>query len=780
MSFGLPTSPSPGQVATVGQTNWVYTATGWQRAAAVDRLKTVNGQSLAGSGNVTVSKADVGLGDAVVADPTTKALSSAAGSIPSLISDSVITASSMSTGTSANRLAPAFVRSIGASNAVAVAMEAFSQAMPKDARWNEPRVVEQGVIELGAIAYALDKTITINIANASASRVGLTIRGQGSESTKFVASSTSSAANFKGADNIWRMIQITSSVNSGNLDTIVLEKFGLFNYFTQNGDGVTRISDDVRVLDTNYINNSRYNNLSIYSRNLTALSRNQFNYYIRRNYYGAMFQCQSISFGHANAGIGLTGTAATRRCGVGYAFEENNAFQVHKIFTTGSDSAILLKYEDGFAAYGVDIEHSNKGFTLIDKCQNVRIYGVRDEMHMIQASGASAVEAPEEMYLARFSTSSENNRIEMAAGSSCPTIGQLAVVDQSSGRSNKVISNQGSYAITSTPLVTTAAVSGLTVATSTDVPYNSSAATSTEVAWPGAYNNNRSWTFAVDPEVGSITTRMWIKRVSGDGMMNARLETSDNIPVYYGYLGDVSRRFAASGLALTIDLQTTGHSYAAGSLTLLTKRAHLLQPGMRIQAATAIGTIASSTNLYVATTPTPQSLTVVVADPGTIGTTASLTVPSDMTDWLAQSPVTNWRELVSPIRIRNAVTAIALNGTNNPQLTFESPVSTLGMVTGSVIKLHGFKDSRLNIDYTPVAGDLSGNVLTLSTVTAAGLVVTAAGAGIDQDTSPRYGYGGVKNLRVVLRGLTTSGTACVWRCTDPVILRGHVPEFISA
>lgn len=769
----------------------------------------------------------------------------------SITSNTTVDSSTTAIGTFGMNLSPAFVRSIGASTAVAAAMEALSAAMPKNSRWNDPRVTEQGVIELAPNLYTLEKGVLIDISTASTSRYGLTIRGQGPETTRLYAPPTASAAGFKDiyGDGIWRMFKVSSSLNN-TVDSVRLEGFGLVQYFTQGGDGASRLTDPCRTLEMNYVNNSRLEDLGVYIRSLNALSRDQRAYYIRRNYYGGMQNCRAFGFRVTSAtftaslsgttmtvtavssgaipiydllnglgvsngtfvlsqvsgtagGVGVysvstsqtvasksmftspvantSGHAGVRRGGVGYYFEENNAYTASKILSTGFDSAAIADFEDGLSIFGLDIEHSNKGLTFINTCLNNEIRGVRNEMHVLETGGA-AVENLSEMWLSKFSTTSRDNTIQMSAGPNNPNIS--SIIDLSDDKSNRVISNQLNYRQITTPIVTTPAVSGLTVSTnSTDIPPNSSVSSVTEITWSGVYNHNRSWTFTVDPRIGSVTIRMDIRRVSGDGMMVPRIETVDNMPIYYALLIDRFQRYQAVGLYSTVFVALTGNSWSSGFLTLKTTRAHLLQAGMRLQVGTGIGSLAAGTNLYIAEVVGDYSFKVaLVSDPGAISQGATLTIPFDMQNWLGQPDVTsNWREINVPIKVRTSVKGMSLDVNSKPVLTLDMTGVNYGLTTGVQLALHGFVDSRLNTDYTVLAGDVSGSTLTLTGLSAmSDLVTSGASVALDGDTIPGYGYVGIKTLRVTMRGVTTSGTTCIWRCTDPVIVRGTHREMITS
>ena len=792
--------------------------------------------------------------------------------------------------------APALVKSIGFSNAVAVAMEAFSAALPKNGRYNSPAVTEQGVIELDKRLYTADRTIKIDLTGASVSRQGLTIIGQGCETSKLYAPATSSAANFKDVDGDYCMLRITGD-GSGKVSKLVLRDFAAVNYFTQGGDGTTRLTDPMKLIKVTYSDSLRVENVQVYTRNGTALLKNQFGFYFKNNYYAKLRNLISTFFPHASAGVAMNNTSSSRLPGVGFGFEENNSIQAYGLQATGANLGFYMKFEQGLAILGGDIETCNKGFLFDDRTQDCQVRGVRAEFHQIDST--TVAEDPSEIYLAAFSELSHNNVLEVALGASLPRV--WPVIDRSASKSNFADTPQSFRSAISKGVTLTAGVSGLTVSTNTtDLPPGYEAASVTEVAWPGSYNQNRSWTFSVNPKVGSVMVRQWLKRVSGDGMMATRLESIDNQPIYQGSLIDPDTRFANASLT-TIPIANTGSSWTSsngGELTLPTTRPHYLQPGVRV----TLNPVGGTPSAYVKRSPTSTSVVLSYgSDPGSI-TTGTLGVPSDMLQWLGARDVTDdWQEFVQAMQVRYAVNVLALTPADIPYvgMTPIAPENT-GIAAGVVMNLHGFRDSRVNLDYTialgnidnpnkriyltggvastiltftgnPANGDtftIAGKVYTFQTTltnsdgnvkigatstesrdylvaaitlgsgagtnyaasmslnttvtawaetnvstiryarivakspgtagnsiavtetstnasfggaTLSGGTTTAAVTAAGLDTTPNgvdttqsfYGYIGHTAMRVVLRGLTTNATACVWRCSDPIVAPGH-------
>ena len=171
--------------------------------------------------------------------------------------------------------APALVVSTGFSNAVAAAMEALSAALPKDGQWTDPRVAEQGVIELGHGAWTLERTLNLDLSGASVSRFGLTIRGQGRASTILKTANTAAPANFKGGDGIWRLASFVNDATNKN-QHLRIEGISFVSYATQNGDGSTPLSDPAQWVDLKSCLLPMLRDLRIYHRYPTALSLNQY------------------------------------------------------------------------------------------------------------------------------------------------------------------------------------------------------------------------------------------------------------------------------------------------------------------------------------------------------------------------------------------------------------------------------------------------------------------------------------------------------------------------
>lgn len=663
-----------------------------------------------------------------------------------------------------------YSKTLNTTTTAAAAIEALSEALPKNGRYNDPRLGEQGVIELGPGQFTLEKTLNIVLTGANVSKYGLTIRGQGSGATILYVPPTASAANFKGVDGVWRAIRIAADA-AGKMQKVRLEGFSVVNYMTQNGDGTTKLTDPMVAIDLEYLIESHFEDITVYNRNLAAMSNEQYSFAIRRSYYSSGRDLRSTSFIVSNSANKMNGTLGPRYGGNGFKLEENNAFTLVNPEVAGGNLAFHLYNDQGTAIMGGAYEHMTKGFLFDGSSRSCHIDGVRPEYHVLD--GSNGAESLEEYYIAKFTETSQDNIVDVVWNPSNPNVKgwydlsekKSNVVNCPSHRRSVQIRNMLTGSWTNSASVTTAA--------STDAPPGYEYLGSTEITSNGAYNQDRYQTITINPDMGSITARVFMKRISGDGMLAPQVQGAINTPVY---AGDVHAAETTWDTITTIPLETTGHSWAStngGELTLKTSRPHYLQQGMRLTTGGAYGTLASGTNVYVRSIPDAKTLVLGVAsDPGTITSPAALTVPADMIKWQGKPNVTSdWQEFISNIAVRAVVVGISLNGSNQPVLTFRGS----GYVprAGFKIKLSGFADSRLNgHTHTVIAGDISGSTLTISNLTAAGLdVTTAAKTGADSSVNV-YGYVGITEIRMSLRTVTTSNTSIVWRVTGEYVQAG--------
>lgn len=658
---------------------------------------------------------------------------------------------------------PAFVRSIGASNAVALAMEQLSAAMPGGRV--DPRVVEQGVIQFDARSYTLEKAVKLDLSGAAPSKFGLTLRGLGSETTRFVAQPNAAAANFKGADNIWRMFQITAGV-SGKALRIKVEGIGFVSYFTQNSDGTSRLTDAARVIDIRYAEHLILQDVQTYMRTPNSLSMDQFGFYIRQCYYARLANLRAQNFILvSDLSASYNNGTAPRLGGVGYCFDENNAIQGYGLNATGCNLAFWLRNESGAFISGGDVETTNKVVLMSHGSAGNTIVGLRNEQHYLDSQ--VALEVPAERFAAMFTESTEYNTVSFTGMATVPTKSHRSV-DLSIGKTNR-FSTPFSVEMQRSKLTLTEAATGVTMSASADLPAFSAAAR--EMTWAGTYGSNHAYVSPVlDPAAaGGLSISQTYKRVSGDGMVAPFVFASGGGSIFRGLI--VDQRRSALEMPLLITGTPSWNAANGGELTVQLTRSHLCQRGLR-GTTTGLGGIANGTAFYIRAVPTNDTLVIgPIANPGAVSG-ASLTLSGESAVWVDLPDVSDdWVNFNCFVPLNQAVSAISLNGSNNPVLTL-SNIGTFGLAPGVVVKCHGFKDTRLNVTFTIGASDISGNNLTLSTVTAVGLDVSTAAASNPVETA--YGKVGLTQVRLLVRSVTSSGSACVWRFTDPIIVPGLV------
>ncbi len=720
----------------------------------------------------------------------------------------------MNNFTLVNPIAPSFCRAFGSNSLPAAGIEAFSAAMPLDRIVNSPVNCEQGVIELDNLTYTLERTLTIDLSGQTTkSRSGLTIRGQGVDSTKIYAPATSLPANFKGVDNIWRMISIVSgSVASpgGVIQNIRIENLSIICYFTQDGLNVNRLTDDAIVVDFQAINNVELRNVRIYVRNFGG-TENQYLLKLKQCFYSSLNNMQFVSFRQTSStptitaptGLKPDGTVTPKLYATAMRIEECNGVEIHAPNMTNLHRGIHFYFDEGTHVTGGNIEHFNQFIFCDAGTGNLRVDGTRLEYH---ANGGNPIpdnlEVNSLMWVARFSETAYNNQVRV----NTPVSSYFKLADDRSQSGSNIV--ETAVAPISRVVknllkdLTWSNSSGVSVATSTDVPFTGEFSTSTEITSPGLYNRARVATLPIDPRMGQVTFRTHVKRVSGDGMLIWQLRSSTSTTFYpNGGKGMVDTVFGRWSTPLTIPIAASGASWDGALLTLVFTVPHLLQPGMKsVFNGTGSGVWTAGTiDLYVRTV--VDDYTVIFApynvastyavSPGTI-TGGNITVDSDSVkyrgfrDCTTGNEGSGWQEIIVSVPVKGRVIAINVVA-NKPVLTFDGNNYLGTQAVGSIIKLWGFKDTRFNTDYVLQSGDVVGNNLTISGATVNGTSDWTTGVGLPPiqsavsssnnngvDTAtPCFGWGGSTSLTVGINTVTTSGQTLVWRYTNPILMQGN-------
>lgn len=667
------------------------------------------------------------------------------------------------------------LRNVGASSALALAMETLSGAMPKNVRWTEPRAPEQGVIELGAGRWDLEKTFRLDLSGTGTSRYGLTIRGQGPQSTHLVVNTNASPTNFRGGDGIWRAIHVTNDQDN-RTQALTLEKFGLVSYATQGGDGSTPLSDPCRWIELIFALRTRMSDMTMYMRYPTALSMNQYHIAMDSCYYSRLESIYATFFQTSSMGTALDGTSKNRKGGVAFRFKNNNALTCTNLTVNGCNLGFHLINENGIAIYGGATEQHNKSFLFDGNSSGNIVSGHRAEFN--QQNSSIPLEATEETYFARFAEGTSDNYVEQYSTSIVPL---NLIQDFSWDRTNRVSARGRPQFVRPAPTNLIAGgwtnSYGITEAAGGSAPtlLDPTVTTSVQLTVDGSYNRQRySQPIAVDPAWGSVWYRVICKRVSGAGMFAPEICAKNglgNVVVYW------SPVHGADGKWLSFStIPVSGVVWGSGKLTVTTLVPHGLQAGMHITNTAAWGSLASGTSMFVESA-TEMAFVLIAALGGTIADPGSVTVPttvsitSEQRRWRFAGDVTSdWREFAGNVPIRvNITTAPTVNGSTQAVI---NGAQLLGLGTGAKIRLSGFADPRLNVDYTVQAGDVSGNSLTLSGLGAlSGLVTTPTGHGAD--SAGFYGQVGLTELRAMWRFVSSNaGQSSVWLVAGEQIMRG--------
>jgi hypothetical protein len=686
-------------------------------------------------------------------------------------SAAAITSSDYVLGIDRIKFSPAFVRSIGASNEVAAAMEAFSNAMPKGQRTTSLLNVEQGVIELAAKQFVLEKPLVIDLALAAPSRHGLTIRGQGNASTCLLVPSTATAAAFRLSDGIWRAIHIRAA-DSSTINNFQIRDLMVAFRATSAPNGSTPINEPIRIVDIEYVPNSKLESVSTILAFPNETRNDQYGFSLNSLYYSSMQNLRATAFATAQTGTTVSGTTKNRLAGTGFRLRNNNALTMLNCGVIGMDLGFHLVSENGAYFSGGYCENHNKSFLFDGESSGCVVIGHRTEFSQVK----SLFPLEENMYFAKFCEYSYGNQAQIATN---PGLGILKI-DNSAAQNNIVtalseggtstgvsVQNDRRHEYDIMAGVSMTAGSGVTVSTNADKPGREPNVTSsTQLVSTGSYNQiyKAPSAITIDPSVGLVRFGVWQKRVSGAGMLTAQLSTvsgATNSQVRGSYVqAAYSYVYAANTFGTTVKLQSTGHSWSSNKLTILTAAPHGLQPGMRVQSGSSWGTLAAGVNLYVDSV-TPMSVTLIaelggsLANPGTITNPGDMSIPSDMVAWRGAPNITDdWQRLEATVIVRQQATNLSLNGSNQAVVQLASSMGALA--AGTKLRLSGFADSRLNVDYTIVAGDISGLNITLTGLGAlTGLVIQDTGSQLEPLKS-FYGFVGLTELYPEVRCHTTN------------------------
>jgi len=675
--------------------------------------------------------------------------------------------------------APALVVSTGFSNTVAAAMEAFSAALPKDVQWSDPRVPEQGVIELGNGAWTLERTLNLDLSGASVSRYGLTIRGQGRASTILKTANTAAPANFKGGDGIWRLASFANDADNKN-QHLRIEGISFVSYATQNGDGSTPLSDPARWVDLKSCLLPTLRDLRIYHRYPSVLSLNQYGLSLDSCYYANVHNVLSGTFNSTDLKENISGVLKARKGGVAFRFNNNNALVGSGLWGLGCNLAFHIIDENGLTLHGGAIEDANKGFLFDGDSSGCRVFGYRHESKLTTLS----VESADEMYFARFGENTSNNYVEqyLPGASIGGSIQDYSVTKSNAVFVPKELRSRSAVNLLSGVSWTNSA--GITTAAGAEWPshLDPSITSSVQVTSTGGSNQERySAAVKVNPDAGSVLFRAFVKRVSGAGMFNFQLQSITGVTgsnIYASQPQDPTLLWRSANDPLPV----SSGAFASGKLTMVSPRPHGLQAGLWVTNKVAWGSLAINSDMYVESCPTPTSFVLIAAGGGTISDPGTITYPTTAKqmngEWNFAPDITaDWVEMKSNIAIRMMVeTAPSLDGSN--KLILPIGLNLLRLQTGAKIRLAGFADARLNgLTYTVLAGDVSGSNLTLSGASAmAGLDASPTSKGL---ATVSYGYIGLTEIAAGLRCITTNtGQNIVWLVAGEMIRQGYANEVV--
>ncbi len=723
---------------------------------------------------------------------------------------------------------PNFVKTIGASTAIAAAMEAFSgSVLPKGGTNSNPYTVEQGVIELGPYRYDMEKQFSMDLTGVATRREGLTIRGQTSGATKFYSDVNSSAANFK-VGGFWSMFNILGNEAVSNL---TLKDISLYCYFTQNGDGSSLLTDALKLVKILSVPKLILDNVTFYIRAANYEATDQYFLDLQNCYYGKGYDLKFVGFRGNTAGLSPGGGAVPRLFGTGVRIEVCNGFNLYSPEFNGVHRGVHFFNDDGSAIHGGNIEHFNQLAFFDRAAQNCKILDTRCEYHAVTDFAKDAIITSDKIYLAKFAETSSNNYVRINTPTSTIVNNVIDksqyggnVVDCPTSPKTRAVKNLAKNA-------TWLNSASVTVAASLDVPPNSVFTASTQVTFPGNLNRFRYTSpIPIDPRMKCVTVSFWMKRISGDGFINPELRSNIGSGVYpFGgnalqepQPGRWENSISGQGAGY-IPLDTSGHSWDGTLVTLKAKVPHLLQPGLKVNATSVGSWTASAYELYVQEVVDDFTFTAKPYNSTTPYTVSPLpisggyiTLASDFQRWRGNKNLTpsnkvndtttGWQQFTTSLPVAGRCVSVTYDTSNHyPVLTFDG-VGCLGL-DGDIVRLWDFVDNRFNLDYTTQAGDIvvtgSGSSArttlklrpvgvdwTLSvpldlTNDATGV---ASASNIGSDTispynvvtvvaaAPTFGWGGNTNMCFGFRTITNLNLPLVWNYTDPVIVPGNLKK----
>lgn len=669
--------------------------------------------------------------------------------------DTTVTPTSQDIGVVGYKAAPSFIKSIGVSNAVAAAVEAFSDALPKNNRVNTPITVEQGVIRLDARVYTLEKPIVIDLSSAAHSRFGLTIEGVGSSQSTLYIPGTAQPATFRDpfGDGIWRAIRLKSN-DTGKLNEVKFRGFRVLSYAKQNGDNTTHLQDPCRWVDFENTLQLQLNDVLVYQRTLRDMSLDQYGFSFKNCYYSSLDNLQVV--GHLASGTGLTinGSVKNRKAGVGFRLENTNAGVLKNPMALGVNLGFHLINEDGLLILGGATESHNASFFFDGDSSGNKVVHHRGEWN--QLANVSPME-PGNMYFAKFGENTYNNMCELT--SEAISLGPIKI-DNSISQSNVV---RGSETLPKYPKnmlagATWANSGGVSSVSSTVVPIPAAVSTSTAITSDGNFNRTRySSAVKINKGCGSVRAETWLKKISGHGLIIPQIAAapaSGNTRIYGGALA-VSNSLTLSNV-FNASMRISSLTWSANRLTLQFIHQHYMQPGMTVRSDTGWGSIAVDTTFIVESVLSETSLVLRalgasgdITDPGAT-TATTVKMLSDMSYFLNVPNISDdWQRLETKVNTRRYVTSYSTDGSNIVTLSLNSALTS---TTGVIVNLYNFSDSRLNTSYTIQAGNISGNSITLTALGGLpGLSLTnkAVGSGV-------FNYGWVELDSVYLDFRTVS------------------------
>lgn len=595
-------------------------------------------------------------------------------------------------------------------------------AVPANAAWNDPRVLEGGVVYFPNDKYKINTALTLGNGLGNGRRQGIHLKGSGINSTILYS------------DTLKNMITTDTSV-----DNLTISDMSIICYATFTGLGTVE-----KIVDLYNCLNVRMHRVKIYVRNPGVGNTDCILLAMEDCYYSELLSCETVSFISTAAekhNVSLAATAL-KFGSTHIRSTRNNALYIKDhLWGNPYRGMHLINDNGGVSINGGAIESYVQGF-LFDNCDGNNIENVRFETHpesYMQYHGDGV------QYSVMFDEYSFNNRVRGYGYEVQSNLANQGWIDHNGlndirlnnriqKTSPRSLVKNGDLAIPcyvngATTLIPGWQLNGtpLVVNETTDLPPDANVSGVLKIT-TDANIEGISALINLDPtRLPSLAVKYWMKRLSGNHTL--RLMLQDVTSGSY-FATDILTEFGVGVTREKSGLPITSVSWLAGVLTVnVATPNHFCKVNQKVTLSGFTVTGTSLNNPYtVASIVDDNTFTLTVPDsPDTISVVGSYARngADDAMDAF------EWREYTIRKRMRLAVTSVDLSGANCILSTY-APVPNSASAT---IKLAGFSNPNYNTTHAVIS-------------TATGTVTIAKPAGdaptnVSHGTLAFYGWCGI-------------------------------------